>query len=117
MSALISRIRDLESDCNVIKAERDRLAAEAEKASKSFPAPMSSDPSMVNLTKDLETTRQQLAEATRQVQLLASCVKELEKVSGSSLFKWQNFYIKNHRKPHCTISFCRKIMIPKQLLL
>ncbi|XP_034237244.1 intracellular protein transport protein USO1-like isoform X2 [Thrips palmi] len=76
VSALISRVRDLESDCNVIKAERDRLA---EEASKPIPPQLSSDPSMVNLSKDLETTRQQLAEATRQVQLLASCVKELEK--------------------------------------
>lgn len=79
VSALISRVRDLEIDCNMIKAERDMLAGEAKEACKSNLAQLSSDQSMVNLSKDLETTRQQLAEATKQVQILASCVKELEK--------------------------------------
>ncbi len=38
------------------------------------------DPSMVILSKELVATRQQFAEATKQVQMLALAVKDLEKV-------------------------------------
>lgn len=91
MVLLISKIRELESNYNVVRNERDHLTLQLESL-KSRPTPTqvntqtSSDASMVILGDELESTRQQLAEATRQVQSLASSVKELEKVSAKNCF-------------------------------
>lgn len=82
---LMSKIREMETSLNIVKAERDRLAEDAQKPLRSQTehtqafTQTSSDPSMIVVSKELETTHEQLREATAQVQSLACKVEELEK--------------------------------------
>lgn len=85
VTALISRVRELESNYDILKIERDHLAGKLVlpkvplNNDVQVETQTTTDPSMITLSKDLLTTRQQLSEATKQVQILASAVKDLEK--------------------------------------
>jgi hypothetical protein len=86
VNLLISKIRDLESNYNIIKTERDHLALQLTPKVSQSNSHGSTEPSIEILVKELETSRKQLAEAMMQVKSHTICIKDLEKVSLSFLY-------------------------------